>query len=426
MFPGLSFSSEKNESSDGLSFFSSVGIGLGTVDEDLFFLLMLEQGISYNDFKLRLSGPFRFRIYDKSPDNDTGLRSEDWDDPSDWARILRSIDYNRKFTDGGIALHIGELNGVSMGHSTIVSSYFNSTDMDYYQGGATLGVDVKGNGIEFLMNNFVSPSIFSGRTFVAPFAWFVKSQIARRFRAGFDFMVDSGVRGTVFPGNKTSLFIAGGDLEFGFVKTKRADVAVRVDVNGVKGSGGVHAGIASSILLSPKKDAVLNIMGEYRYAGANYYPALLNPFYDYNRRYFTVDPVTDDKNTFVEHLDNPSVKKRSSHGFAADLALSIASIFKAGVHFDYQSNNRPIWIMFKLELSPVERFSLRAFLAGQDIYGKGDLFSSDSLIGTSLQIKIIGPLFAFAEYQRRYRAILSGNTSTANEISGGVSVSFSY
>ena len=415
---------KKNDA--GVIFYSSADFGIGSVDEDLFLMLMLEQGIAVKNLKLVFSGPFRFRIKDNTPLDSGVLRNQDWDDASDWARILRSADYNQTLDNGRIDIHLGELNGVSMGSGSIINDYFNSIDMDYYQGGAALAVDINGTGIEFMMHNVISPGIFAGRTYISPFAWFSDNSLSRRFSIGFDFALDTGVDGQIVPQSNSTIFIAGGNIDFNFIQTRNIFLSFLVDVNGLRKSGGVDAGIGSSFFINRQKETELHITGKYLYAGKKYYSSLINPFYEYNRRWFSVDPVSGVTQSFAEHLDNSAVKKRSAHGFSADLELSAGETFKIGFNYTYQNHNRPDWLMFRFELSPVERFSLRGFFAGQDMFGSSNIFSSYSLAGLSLQIKIIGSLRVYFEFLRRYRNIKSSVSSASNEISGGIGVSIAY
>jgi len=117
-----------------LELHSGVDAGFGWAGEDGFALILLEQGLSYGGFDLVLSGPLRFRIIDEAPEEDGVLRDQDWDEPSDFARIARRIAFARRWDDGELNVRIGELNGVGVGHGSAADHYFISTDMDHYQG----------------------------------------------------------------------------------------------------------------------------------------------------------------------------------------------------------------------------------------------------------------------------------------------------
>jgi len=411
---------------DDFSFYSRFDTGIGGVDEDLFVLLLAEQGFRLRHLTLSLSGPFRLRVLDNAPDDARVLREQDFDEPSDWARILRAVDYRREWEDAVALIHLGELNDVQIGHGTVVSHYFNSMDMDHYQGGALLSVDVRGNGLEFFMQDVVAPAIIGGRAHVAPFSFFSQSPWGRRFQVALSLLTDTGVPHRTMVDGRRFILIAGGDAGLLLVDQQRFSLEARVDVLGCDGSAGVHGGLAAGATLSQERELTLQVSGEYRYAGEDYYPALINPFYDRNRRSFSRDPVTGLRNTFAEHLANTAIEGSDSHGFAVDLSLQMADRFRIGARYDFQSDHRPHWLLFKMELAPVQRFSLRAFFAGQDIAGGAGIFSSESLVGLSLHVELIGPLRAFTEVVRRHRRVGDGPARTANEISGGVGLVFSY
>jgi hypothetical protein len=81
--------------------------------------------------------------------------------------------------------------------------------------------------------------------------------------------------------------------------------------------------------------------------------------------------------------------------------------------------------MLRLDVSPVERFSLAGFYSGQDRRRGTGVFSVDSLIGASVHYQIIGPLRAFSEFTRRWRRV-GATMDWANESAFGVGLLFSY
>jgi hypothetical protein len=416
-----------NTQGRGPLFYSSVDIGLSNMDEDLFFLTFIEQGIKAGGLNVVLSAPLRFTIMDKNPEDEHLLRTCDWDDPSDFARILRTLDFEHRWKKGELSAHFGELNGESIGHGTIVGNYYNSTNMDYYQGGLVFGFDIEGNGLEYMMHNVIEPAIFVGRGHVTPLAWFSDAPFARRIELGASLAFDRGVNGRVLNSDRSSMLIAGGDLTVFVIKKESKTLKTYLDIMGQDGDIGIHLGVSAKFKFSKNHNYYLFAAAEYIYAGDDYYPSLINPFYDLNRRFFTLDSATGKYNTFAEHLANTDVPSSDDHGFMIDLSFNFNRFVRVGTHLAYQGDNHPELLLFRLELSPCKSFSLRGYFAGQDIYGGWKLFSSDSLIGIAIHQKIAGPLRLFAEFQRRFRFSKEDTRwPVANEFTGGAGLIFEW
>lgn len=410
---------------DGPVFRSSVDVGFGMVDEDGFFLLLLEQGFTGWGLDVTLSGPLRFRAVDRDPQDEGVLREQDWDEPSDFARIPRSIRFATEWNEGAFDLRFGELSGVGIGHGSVVDAYYNSTDMDHYQGGLVVVGEHAGNGLELMTENVVRPEILVGRAFIAPLGWFLEGDWPRRLELGYTLGADISIPYRVDPerSGTATVPVTGGDISLKIIDTDWGTAAPYVDVMAMDGDPGVHAGLATSWTFSQEKEIRLHARGEYRYVGSDYHPALFNPFYERNRRHYGPDPVTGASMTLADALslqdDDPS------HGLMLDLAFDAGGKVRVGARYDREGNDRPHWIMFRLDLSPWEPVSLAALYAGQDLDGGAGLFSWNSLIAAAVHARIWGPLRAFAEFTRRYRRV-AADMELANETGAGVGLVFTY
>ncbi|MBN2344493.1 MAG: hypothetical protein JXX29_01655 [Deltaproteobacteria bacterium] len=414
------------EKSSDISLYTSVDTGLHVIDEDLFIPVLLEQGFTTGVFDIAVSGPLRFRVKDNRPDDLKVLRDQDWDDPSDWARIVRKFHFNKTFGWGTVDAFIGELNGVHVGYQNVVSHYYNSTDMDHYHGGFDLALDINGDGLEMLLDDVVIPSIIAARVYLAPLGWFSDHAWAKRLEVGMQFLADRGVDSRTMDIEDTNLVAFGGDIGFAVVDADAIKLTPYLVLAAMDGDAGFHGGATVHALFSKEKQMGVRFQTEYRYMGEDYYPALVNPFYDNNRRFFTTDPATRLTNTFADHLANTAMDASSAHGFMVDLELTLTKVFRFGARYDYQSRNRPHWILFRMEIAPSQKMSVRAFYGGQDVDGGRHIFSLDSLIGVAYQHQIIGPLRAFTEFSRRYRRIDNDTSDFANDYVFGVGLLFQY
>jgi hypothetical protein len=408
---------------DGPAFHSSADFGFGWIDDDGFVLILLEQGFSYGGLELVLSGPFRLRVVDQAPADEGTLREQDWDEPSDFARIPRSISFHHQWEDAGLDIRFGELNGIGIGHGSVVDAYYNSTDMDHYQGGLVLSAEGFGNGLEFMLENVIAPEQIAARGFVAPIAWFVDGRWPRRLELGFTFAADMAAPRRIQTTSPRTVPILGGDLSLRLLDKEWGTLAPYLDVMAMDGDAGVHLGVGTSWTLSAERNVLLHLRGEYRYSGSDYHPAVFNPFYEHNRRYYGVDVATGTALTFADHLTYAS--SAEAHGLMADLTFDWNSAVRLGARYDREGRDRPHWLLFRLDVSPVERFALGFLYGGQDLDGGSGVFARDSLIAASLHARIWGPLRAFAEFSRRWRRV-NGSMPFANETGVGVGLIIAY
>ena len=242
---------------DQTEIYASIDTGVIAIDDDLFIPIRLELGLAAKNFHLAIQSPLRLRVADNTPEDDGILRGQDWDGRSDWARIVRSVRFQKTFVDGKVDLHGGELNGIHQGYGEIVCHYFNSIDMDHYHGGIDGFADVRGNGLELMLDDVIAPAIFTGRIFLAPFSWFSRRPLARRFQIGVYLFVDKGVPSRTLTSNNTRLVAAGTNINFVLVDSRKAALDTYVSLGAMDGDAGFHGGTVADVAISAKKSGVL-------------------------------------------------------------------------------------------------------------------------------------------------------------------------
>ena len=402
---------------DGASFHTLAQAGFGTVDEDGFVLLLAEQGLEWGGFGIVLRGPFRLRIVDRDPEDRGVLREQDWDEPSDFARIVPRIGFFRSWEGGSVRIRAGELAGAGIGHGTVFDHFRNDTNMDRYQGGLLLDAGHRGNGIEFLMENLIAPRVIGGRARLAPIAWFTDAPAARRLEIGFTVAADLAVPrnrpevgGVVV--EERAVPVVGGDISYRIVDGERVLLQPYFDVNGMDGTAGLHAGLGAGLRLAPDRDIWLHLRGEYRYLGADYHPVLFNPFHEHQRLFFSHDDELGEHRTLADHL--AEVDDPDSHGGMADASLDWERIVRITARYDSEGRGRPHWLLLKVDVRPSEALAIGAYYASRDPAGGAGVFSWDSLIGVGVTGRLWGPLQANTGFTRRYRRI-GDSLSHANE-----------
>jgi hypothetical protein len=413
---------------EGPGFHTLARAGFGMVDEDGFVVLLAEQGLEWGGLELVLSGPFRLRVVDRDPSDGGVLREQDWDEPSDFARIVPRARFVRSFKDGSLRIEAGEQNGVGIGHGSVFDHFRNSTDMDRYQGGLLLDAGHRGNGLEFLIENVVDPEILGGRVRLAPIAWFTDAAAARRLEIGFTAAADLAVeRNRPATGGpvveERAIPVVGGDISVRAVDGERFLLEPYLDVNGMDGEAGLHAGLGASLRLAPSREIWLHLRGEYRYLGGDYHPALFNPFHEHDRRFFSEDPATGEPRTLADHL--AETEDPVSHGGMGDITLDWDGILRVEARYDAEGTGRPHWILARIDVTPGAALTVGAFYAGRDPRQGIGIFSWDSLIGAGATGRVWGPLQVYTEFTRRYR-LADGAMPLANETGFGAGLMLGY
>jgi hypothetical protein len=273
------------------------------------------------------------------------------------------------------------------------------------------------------MDDVVSPDLFVGRIHIAPFAWFMEGAWPRRLELGYTLGLDIHAPYRVTGSGRTTLIVTGGDLSLVVVEEAWGAVKPYADVLFMDGDMGLHVGLDTSWTLSKERKLVLFFQGEYRFVGADFHPAVLNPFYEQNRWLYPV-AGSDDPLTLADQLrDADDLPRR--HGFMLDASLEWQDKLRVGARYDTEGADRSHWVLLRIELTPLPGYHLTGFYAGQDVSGGTGLFSRGALIGAAFRGKVYGPADVFFHFTRRSRR-RETLPRFANETGGGAGVSVTY
>ena len=66
-------------------------LGYGLIDNDHFLSINVGTALSWGKLGIGVQVPLRFRVVDNDPENEGVLRKEEWDEVSDWTRVLRYV-----------------------------------------------------------------------------------------------------------------------------------------------------------------------------------------------------------------------------------------------------------------------------------------------------------------------------------------------
>jgi hypothetical protein len=95
---------------------------------------------------------------------DEGVRTRDWDEPSEWATFVRYLMYARATPPGdvdgvGIVAAMGQLGNVRLGHGALIQGFTTGLDVDHRHLGAQLRVERGRFGVEGLLDDVIAPRV---------------------------------------------------------------------------------------------------------------------------------------------------------------------------------------------------------------------------------------------------------------------------
>ncbi|MBW2702993.1 MAG: hypothetical protein JRF33_19395 [Deltaproteobacteria bacterium] len=414
----------------------SVGgdLSFGMIDGDLFTTMNLGMNFDFGMIGFGIQAPLRFRVMDNDPQNDEYggvLRKEDWDEWTDYLKILRYFRYGHK----GELFYavVGDLPGATLGHGTIISRYYNNTDMDHYKMGVQFDVNTSYGGVETLFNNGVISNLIGLRGYVRPWSFIDEESYLNNLAVGFtvasdytapycmendagqcrpDVSTDARVfddDGNLKVADTKAATVIGGDIEFQLLNNSWITLTPYMDLNGILEAGiGYHAGILS-IFHIPIINLDLQTKVEYRYFTADYVPSYFDSFYEIQKFGY---PFKDELGVFgaahTEVTDQPKRRVidemggKGLNGYYAELVFDIMGLAKVGGSYDdydgpYNSNLR-----LYLAVPALEVFQFGAFYYRHNFEGASEAFAFDdkSLFLVEARYQIMPFLYAIGQYWR--------------------------
>ncbi len=110
------------------------------------------------------------------------LRREDWDEPSDFAKIIRNVQVGGQ--EQPFYLSLSRLYDQSFGHGTVVRHYNPNIDYNTSRLGATIDLSKSAIGVQALANDLVRPDVIGLMGFVRPFRPFSDKVLLRSLSFG--------------------------------------------------------------------------------------------------------------------------------------------------------------------------------------------------------------------------------------------------
>ena len=417
------------------------------IDEDYFVTLDLYNQTRIGPVSFGVWIPLRMRVWDKAPEDDGLFRSEDWDEVSDYARLLRFVEVVLSGESWRFRGRVGALEGESIGHGTIVAGYFNSLDRDHYQAGIALAAAVRQGGVELMLDNFLAPEIIGVRVHVRPASFFSDNKWANRFVAGVSVAVDGrapealeteGVppsprvddeNNFAFTGT-SAVTVLGFDAEYTVLQNKLLDLVPYLDINFLfdEGAGaGLHLGTFFNVKIPTPVGPKLLTRVEYRAVGDGYAPRYVDTLYEAQRVQYDPGSVTDASGVPLTKLGWLRAADTGTHGWLGELYFDFAGWVRVGgAYEDYQGpDNSALTLGLLLPRLPVVQ--LGAFYSRRGFDSLSEAFDRDgALLIAFARAKIFGPAYISVVYSRTWHAQEDGSYEVEGDFSVGAGVSFTY
>jgi hypothetical protein len=375
-------------------------IDLAQIGEDLYLSLVLGTVFVGENWAVAPRLPIRFRLLDVKPESDSFVREQDWDEVSDYARILAFFRYGH--VGSPLYIRVGELTGATVGHGSFVNRYYNTIDIDHYQGGTYGFVDGDHLGGEWLIDNLFDPDLLVSRVFYRPLESmddlpFAAEKIKFSGTFGMDHQaplhmkVDQEGNLILDQDNpvvaKTGVMtFSGFDLEVPAVSRPHMDIVPYLDVNfldmgGLEGSG-THAGSYVNFRFSPLTS--LRTRLEYRYSNGGYEPNYVNGFYEVQRVRHR-SGVTK-LNWLRDQALNPG---RS--GFYIESEYRMAGVMRYMMVYANDEGPKNADLLMRLQFPKLGPLRLSCFLARFDFDNSDDFMDfQDTVLSISGRYKIQG------------------------------------
>lgn len=432
-------------------FSGSVGGGAmyELIDGEHFITLDLATELGIGPVRFGVWVPLRLRVY---PDG-VAIRPEDWDEVSDFARLLRFVEVTLGGESWRFRGRFGSLDGESIGHGTVVAGYYNNIDRDHYQAGLALSTAIKWGGFEFMLDNLLDPEIFSMRVHTRPTSFFTDNSWANRLVVGMSFTSDTSAPAgletaddpdpaaaptarvlvldednNIAVADSDVLGVLGVDAEYTILSNKWIDLVPYMDLNFMfSGETGVgfHLGTFFNLKIPWSIGPKLMTRLEYRAMSSSYAPRYIDSTYETQRVQYTPGDLATGQAPLTK-LGWLRSGAGGNHGWLGELYFDFAGWVRVGgTYEDYSGpDNAALTLSLLLPKFPVVQ--LGAFYTKRGFDGFDEAFDLDGAwLVAFARLKIWGPIYLSASYSLNWEATEDGYETNHNA-SAGAGVSFTF
>lgn len=425
----------------------------GRLDEDFFLTLALKLNFDRENWGVGFQVPVRLRVVDNEPENERGddfaglIRREDWDEPSDFLRIIRYVYVGQADKKGPFYVRVGELSGLTLGHGTIMYRYYNGIDTDVWHTGINAAANIHAFGAEAVLGDAIDPYLAGLRFTVRPFKLALgESFLLDKLVIGASIVADAKapfllrtrpsaadplltVTSTDADGHPIvdadrTLAIFGVDVGLELFSNALFSVTPYVDLNKmnvVDNGWGLHLGVLWGLKVPIVLDTfVVDARTEYRRVSGDYVGPYYNTAYEIER-FQVLTSAGGAPTTKLQALAGGAAPSRN--GVFFDLLAGLPQFaFIGGEFVDYDGGVADGTLRLSLEVPALEVVKFSAFYYRINISGLDDLFEIDdrSAIVAQAAVPIYYFLTANLRWWRVWQASETGEYEAVDDWSVGL------
>jgi hypothetical protein len=429
-FAGLAEKEGKNS--------AGAGLGFGKIGDDYFLQLVPRLDLNFGKVGLGINVPLQLEVYD-----DLGrFRREDWNEISDFLRVIRYVRYGHKRSDDLLYVRVGEI-AAELGHGTIMTRYLNNVDVDTFRLGSQLDVYTKWGGVETVVSDYGtwagnSPEsmLMGARLYVKPYAFVDPDAYLNMFAVGLSAVSDLNAprrlegdlddKGNFEVATAAPLTVYGVDLEAQVLRTDMVKLTPYTDLNFISNAGwGWHLGTLFEFRFPIGFELTIPVRLEYRRFASDYIPAYFSTFYEIERYAFVpAGRLAPPKAAVV----SAAADDEGINGYYGDLAFSFAGMFQIGAVYEDYDGADPNLAAF-LAVPALEVIQFKAYYTRTGIRGWGDIFALDnrSLLVAEARYEVVTFIYLVGRFTRHWvpRASGEGFEST-DDFNVGVEAAFTF
>lgn len=389
----------------------------GAIGADVFF------DLGHRGFRLTVGAPLRFHP-------DSGLRREDWDERTDYGRVVREVSCSRP--DRGLLLRVAPLSGYQMGVGNLVSQFHSTLDPDHWRTGFEGAYHGTAGGVDVFVDSVLDPEVLGGRLHVRPFSFLHPDGLFGRFEVGgtlagdvdapADHVRAGGARsldGTGLPRvTRRDVTAMGVDARWPVFRGREAEVVPYFAMAQAGEGSGWHAGLALD--LRPRRKVRFGLQGEFRRLGAGYVAPYFDSLYMVDRWDFGGAP----KATAVRSAEVPR-----RYGFGTGLMLAMDGAFAAFVLLDLDGDGRFTTLKAGANATITRRVQVNATYLSRGIPRFSRVVTPDRVVfAVSCEVTLSRLFTVFALYVREPAVHRSGpdlgGYGSSDTLLAGLRVSF--
>ncbi len=354
------------------------GLGLVWIDGKPYYQVSFRPEISFANFGVGLDLNLNF-------DSEGKLRTQEFNETSDYLSIIRYIRYGLK--NDPVFIKLGALDYYTLGHGTIMQYYNNSPTYDARRIGLVTDIDFGKLGFESIYANFGEAGVFGMRGYVRPLQSSAAGgiPIIGNLEFGASYVADFNKYARVDSGyfdqsgnfkivkDGGALTIVGVDLGLPLIKSSVTTITLYMDYNKIINFG---SGVATGVKLDFEGLGLLSVSAklERQFNNGKYLPSYFNSLYEIER--FQSDSLT---NSYKAKSLQLSKINDNTNGFYGSLFVRVLNMFD--IYGGYQrldKNPKSGVLNLRTAIEPEgASFVLRAGYDKINIRDEKDLFKLD-------------------------------------------------